>query len=381
MNYSFYDADKRADRIEQKVSEKVSFADDEIENYAHYLQSLKYEIQEVSDQIKYIDDQNLLRKSRLSNDKLHQNLQKKMSFIHENSIHQSKLRKINFEHSQTISAMTADFDDLINNMTEWSEQLISKKVDPINKKLEIAKKKLSKLQGASMTGTVVKGYLDDSDDELTMDDLDSSDDEIKNRDIQLQISRIQELEYTIERKKKERINDLEKVKKQLGTCITMIQNIVQKNKKEKDAILKKLKSNDTAYNSKMKKVNNDYQRDINDLKVKVEANEKLVAQIEEEIEHKMQEFTTRMLSLKRESDVTKSEMKSLNQSSNINSSVLSEKSQLSIQLEGTLIQKKEELDQKRMILANEYEANASLKRELNLKKIDQKLEMRREARK
>lgn len=381
MNYSFYDADKRADRIEQKVSEKVSFADDEIENYAHYLQSLKYEIQEVSDQIKYIDDQNLLRKSRLSNDRLHQNLQKKMSFIHENSIHQSKLRKINFEHSQTISAMTADFDDLINNMTEWSEQLISKKVDPINKKLEIAKKKLSKLQGASMSGTVVKGYLDDSDDELTMNDLDSSDDEIKNHDVQLQISRIQELENTIERKKKERIGDLEKVKKQLGTCITMIQNIVQKNKKEKDAILKKLKSNETAYNSKMKKVNNDYQRDINDLKVKVEANEKLVAQIEEEIENKMQEFTSRMLSLKRESDVTKSEMKSLNQSSNINSSVLSEKSQLSIQLEGTLIQKREELDQKRMILANEYEANASLKRELNLKKIDQKLEMRREARK
>ena len=87
MNYSFYNADERADRIEQKVSEQVIFADDEIENYVQYLRSLKYEIQEVTDQIKYIDEQNLLRKSRISSERLHQNLQKKMLTIHENSIH------------------------------------------------------------------------------------------------------------------------------------------------------------------------------------------------------------------------------------------------------------------------------------------------------
>lgn len=382
MNYSFYDADKRADRIEQRVNEHVSFADDEIENYSHYLQSLKYDIQEVSDQIKYIDEQNLLRKSRISSERLHQNLQKKMTLIHENSIHQSKLRKINFDHSQKISAMIADFDDLFNSMTQWTEQVTSKKVDPINKKLAIAQKKLSRLQGMSKSGSVVKGYLDDSDDDITMDDLlDHSDDEIKDRDEQLQNSRIQNLESSIERKKKERMNDLEKVKKQLETCITLIQSMASKNKKEKDSITKKLKANDAAYNNKMKKVNNDYKRDINDLKIKVEESEKLAAQIEQEIENKMQEFTTRMLSLKKESDIKKSEMISLNQSTNFNSSTLNEKSQLSIQMESELMQKQEELDQKRRILANELEVNATLKRELNLKKIDQKLEMRREARK
>ena len=278
--------------------------------------------------------------------------------------------------------MTADFDDLINGVSQWSDQVTSAKVDPISHRLEKAKKKLSMLQGTSVSGTVVKGYLNDSDDDITMDDLlDATDDEIKDRDEQLQNSKILELENTIERKKKERLGELDTVKKHLGTCITMIQNLSQKHKKEKDSILKKLKSNDATYANKMKKVNQKYQREIADLKIKVESNEKIVAQIEKEIENKLQEYTTRMLSLKKESDVTKSEIKSLNQNTNFNGSSLNEKSQLSMQLESVLMQKREELNQKRLLLTSEFEANTALKRELNLRKIDQKLEMRKEARK
>lgn len=146
MNYTKYNVEERANKIEQKVTEQVSFADDEIENYAYYLQSLKYEIQEISDQIRYIDEQNLLRKNQMNSERLHQNLQKRLASIHENSIHQTKLRKINFDHSQKVSAMAADFDELINSITKWSEDLTAKKVEPVNKKLERAKKKLDKLQ-------------------------------------------------------------------------------------------------------------------------------------------------------------------------------------------------------------------------------------------
>lgn len=381
MNYTKYNVEERANKIEQKVTEQVSFADDEIENYAYYLQSLKYEIQEISDQIRYIDEQNLLRKNQMNSERLHQNLQKRLASIHENSIHQTKLRKINFDHSQKVSAMAADFDELINSITKWSEDLTAKKVDPINKKLERAKKKLDKLQGINSTNTILKGYSDDDDDIKIDDLLDVSDDEINDRDENLQNSKIRELENSIDRKKKERLRELESVKKQLGTCITMIENMSQKHKKEKDEILKKLKSNDTNYTNKIKKVNKDYQREIEDLKNKVAANEKIVAEIEKEIDNQNQEFTTKMLSLKKESNIAKSEMKSLNQNANINSSAIGEKSQLSIQLEELAMQKKEELNQKTRLLTNEYETNATLKRELNLKKIEQKLEMRKEARK
>ncbi|KAK8895662.1 hypothetical protein M9Y10_024132 [Tritrichomonas musculus] len=381
MNYTKYNVEERANKIEQKVTEQVSFADDEIENYAYYLQSLKYEIQEISDQIRYIDEQNLLRKNQMNSERLHQNLQKRLASIHENSIHQTKLRKINFDHSQKVSAMAADFDELINSITKWSEDLTAKKVEPINKKLERAKKKLDKLQGINSTNTILKGYSDDDDDIKIDDLLDVSDDEINDRDENLQNSKIRELENSIDRKKKERLRELESVKKQLGTCITMIENMSQKHKKEKDEILKKLKSNDTNYTNKIKKVNKDYQREIEDLKNKVAANEKIVAEIEKEIDNQNQEFTTKMLSLKKESNIAKSEMKSLNQNANINSSAIGEKSQLSIQLEELAMQKKEELNQKTRLLTNEYETNATLKRELNLKKIEQKLEMRKEARK
>lgn len=381
MNYTKYNVEERANKIEQKVTEQVSFADDEIENYAYYLQSLKYEIQEISDQIRYIDEQNLLRKNQMNSERLHQNLQKRLASIHENSIHQTKLRKINFDHSQKVSAMAADFDELINSITKWSEDLTAKKVEPVNKKLERAKKKLDKLQGINSTNTILKGYSDDDDDIKIDDLLDVSDDEMNDRDENLQNSKIRELENSIDRKKKERLRELESVKKQLGTCITMIENMSQKHKKEKDEILKKLKSNDTNYTNKIKKVNKDYQREIEDLKNKVAANEKLVAEIEKEIDNQNQEFTTKMLSLKKESNIAKSEMKSLNQNANINSSAIGEKSQLSIQLEELAMQKKEELNQKTRLLTNEYETNATLKRELNLKKIEQKLEMRKEARK
>lgn len=381
MNYTKYNVEERANKIEQKVTEQVSFADDEIENYAYYLQSLKYEIQEISDQIRYIDEQNLLRKNQMNSERLHQNLQKRLASIHENSIHQTKLRKINFDHSQKVSAMAADFDELINSITKWSEDLTAKKVEPVNKKLERAKKKLDKLQGINSTNTILKGYSDDDDDIKIDDLLDVSDDEMNDRDENLQNSKIRELENSIDRKKKERLRELESVKKQLGTCITMIENMSQKHKKEKDEILKKLKSNDTNYTNKIKKVNKDYQREIEDLKNKVAANEKIVAEIEKEIDNQNQEFTTKMLSLKKESNIAKSEMKSLNQNANINSSAIGEKSQLSIQLEELAMQKKEELNQKTRLLTNEYETNATLKRELNLKKIEQKLEMRKEARK
>ena len=317
----------------------------------------------------------------MNSERLHQNLQKRLASIHENSIHQTKLRKINFDHSQKVSAMAADFDELINSITKWSEDLTAKKVEPINKKLERAKKKLDKLQGINSTNTILKGYSDDDDDIKIDDLLDVSDDEINDRDENLQNSKIRELENSIDRKKKERLRELESVKKQLGTCITMIENMSQKHKKEKDEILKKLKSNDTNYTNKIKKVNKDYQREIEDLKNKVAANEKIVAEIEKEIDNQNQEFTTKMLSLKKESNIAKSEMKSLNQNANINSSAIGEKSQLSIQLEELAMQKKEELNQKTRLLTNEYETNATLKRELNLKKIEQKLEMRKEARK
>ena len=33
MNYTKYNVEERANKIEQKVTEQVSFADDEIENY------------------------------------------------------------------------------------------------------------------------------------------------------------------------------------------------------------------------------------------------------------------------------------------------------------------------------------------------------------
>ncbi|OHT07165.1 hypothetical protein TRFO_01292 [Tritrichomonas foetus] len=356
----------RASRLQQQVAQHIAFCDDEITSLANYLQTLQMEIHEITNQIEYINNQQLLSNSKIENAAFNRQLKKQVKYSQEKINHQNRLQKMNIEHAEKIRSMTKDFENLLSEISIWSDRITSKKVSPIYKEINKVQKQIQTMEvnGISKINSEIDHLLDDGD-------------SIENLQ-RLGEKRIADLESSLSQKKKQRYHELVFVKNQLSQCVATMDSITKKHNAESTKLKHKMETKSAMIDKRISEIREKYHHDLEGLRNIVLSSEEKAKKFEEEFNRRTMEFRNKMADLKKDCDQSRLEMQAITSSailSQSTSEICDMKQKLATECQRTRM----ELDTKKSALAREYEINNILKREINKRKIDQRLEKRHEA--
>ena len=358
--------DIRAEQIEQRILQETTIFDDEISSLNEYLGSLRNEMDDIKDQIKFVETQQEFSENDKERKSFNINLRKQIKHSNAKITHLNKLQRLNILHAEQIKNMTLDFENLLDQIAEWSDQKTEQRIYPICKEIKKIERMINALE-SSPPG--IKTHVDEEDNEITLEALQA-----------IEEKRIKDLEMLILQKKKQRVNELMLVKDQLASCLSTLENINQRHSREMNSAKNRLVSKTENNENKLNDLKEKYHNDLESLRQAVLKKESKAASLEEKFDRHNSDFNQKMYEIKTESDQTLFGINSI-VSNNIISKSFVENTNLKQKYIVEIQHLNDEIIKKKRLLEKEQEINLVLKRELNKRKIDKKLELRKELRK
>ena len=357
--------DTHAEQLGQKFSQQIIFADDEISSLKEFLQTLKNEHAEIRGQIEYIKHQQNLTENNLKNQDTTTDIRKKAKYYDEKITHQNTLKRLDIEHAATIRSMTEDFEILLGQIWNWSDKITAQKVAPLERDIKKARKMLHYMETMSPSKRKMFSVVDTDDDLIEKTNMD-------------QETYIHKLESKVDEKNRQRLKELVFVKGQLSHCIEKLEKLNKTHSQEMNRARNLLARKTSTYERKLSDYKERKQYELQNLREKVAEHEEILRKQEVLFQKMTSRFQEKMYQIQQRGDQKRFEisaMMSTPTTPRTNAKMIDMRNKVSTEL----IKLQHEIDNKKQILANAYEENTALKREINKRKMESLLDKRKKA--
>lgn len=248
--------DRRIQKFQFRVQQRLNLADDEIARLQTYRSSLEAEITEITDQLRRFKNQAGWE---------HNNIQgKRQAIISEHEMvisrmkaqHAAKMSEIEKLHSEEIAHYQEDFQKALDEVEEWGQQCIQRETSAIDSKLQSTTQALQKARQTK----------DLSQSEQEKYELDTS-----QKTLKFEAKRIQRLEESLNMKTQNRLDVLTSLKERLAESIATLEDLERDHTNRMGGITSEIETTDRRYNTKVAQLNDKRNRDLGNLQRRLEA--------------------------------------------------------------------------------------------------------------
>lgn len=256
LNVQRSEMDRRIQKFQFRVQQRLNLADDEIARLQTYRSSLEAEITEITDQLRRFKNQAGWE---------HNNIQgKRQAIISEHEMvisrmkaqHAAKMSEIEKLHSEEIAHYQEDFQKALDEVEEWGQQCIQRETSAIDSKLQSTTQALQKARQTK----------DLSQSEQEKYELDTS-----QKTLKFEAKRIQRLEESLNMKTQNRLDVLTSLKERLAESIATLEDLERDHTNRMGGITSEIETTDRRYNTKVAQLNDKRNRDLGNLQRRLEA--------------------------------------------------------------------------------------------------------------
>ena len=364
---------RKLEQFQAKVQQSIELADDEIERLKNYLNSVKIEILDLRDQ-----------KTRYEQQYQQDQHEKKGQIIKEMSKKDAQLAKIEAEHHAAVLDLNKAHQTRIDMMNSDFDKSLKEIEEDSNKKSERELKKYDDL--ASRLEEQIKRAakrLNNEKDSSKYDESDSDDEELNPEEdenkymmdtLNIEEQKIKALQDSIKQRDQERLQALNKSKKQLNDAVNALETLEKAHVQKMDNYKKAIETLDDKYKKSISSLTNGQKKQLMPGKKRIAAAEKHIQQLQQQISKTEEQQNVKLLSLTDKRDRLKQEFVSVT-SKTIEKPSFEEAHEAERQADGL----RKQLEKKENELLAARSENQAIKRELGRLKHITRVSKRRSA--
>lgn len=252
---------RRIERFQNKLQQRINLADDEIARLNDYYASVLAEIANTTDQLDRFQRQSEQKSQNMTGSSKKEIAEHNAAIASMNAQHAKDLIEIQEKHSQEIMSLQRDFEDTLKEVDKWAQSCIEQKTFSIDQ--DIGK-------------TTIK--IDQTKQSLAMSTSEVQNDEVNGTQQQLdyETDRIRRLEEKLKTRNQERLETLLALKSRLSECTQVLEEVDQSHSNAMNNYIYKLESTDKRYEERIQKEAEKhekelfgYQRQLENLKRKI----------------------------------------------------------------------------------------------------------------
>jgi cell division protein FtsB len=260
------------------------------------------------------------------------------------SDHHSRIRDLQKSHSILLGQMHGEFESTLIGIELWAEKLSVEKIAPVADQIRRTQKALSDLKSSPVSESVPTV-------EETV--------EIDQRH-RLDRERIRMLEVALRDKNRDRLSSLLGMKRQLGNCVAVLEDLDQAHAVAVDKLQQRLEMVDERYDRKIGWETEKHQREIAAMRGRIASVERQIAKAEDDVKKCQDGHSDVMLEMAQSTEEIRMELHRITAKDPPSRKAISASLVTQVKLEDMKV----ELGKREKALETERGNNAALKREI-----------------
>lgn len=286
---------RKLEQFQAKLQQNLDLADEEIDRLTQYLQFVKLEIIDTSDQIHRYETQYIQNKQEKSGFQLKMISKKNASLAKMEAEHQNSVVELRKDHIKKMNSLREDFDKSMTDINSQGENVNDKELQQYDLEIKRLEAKINR------TSTRISGISSenvDDDGDQTSDQLNDEEATYLKHSLDLQKQKIKYLQGNIKQRDSERLEALQEAKDQLNHAVSTLENLEAQYLAKMNNYKESLENMDKQYHKNISNLEKGQQKTIIQVKKKlVKYNQRIselrknIKKTEESQQRKISEMT------------------------------------------------------------------------------------------
>ena len=260
---------RRIERFQSKLQQRVNLADDEIARLNNYYASVMAEITDAKDQLARLNRISDQQTQKLTGTSKKEIAEHNAEIATLKAKHEQTIIELQEAHVRQIMDFQRDFEATLKQVDKWADSCVEQKTASINAQLERTNVALDKTkQTLASTSTLTK------DTEM----------QAATQSLEYETDRIQRLEEKLKQKNQDRLDMLMGLKMRLNECIATLEETENNHSNEMSSYIYKLDAVDKKYEERMNKEAEKHEKEQFALKRQLEALKRKIASYQTQME-------------------------------------------------------------------------------------------------
>jgi hypothetical protein len=239
--------DRRIQRFQFKVQQRLNLADEDLTWLAAYHHSLTAEIAGATDQLRIITNQTGQSQAQSGGKEKKQQSERDAIMAQLRVDHVQRISEIEQSNADEIAQCQQDFQNVLEQLNTWSQQRVAKASADVESDL------------ARTTSAIDRERADIR---RLEEPNESVEVECARQSLEFEASRIQSLEDKIQQLSQERLNRLNLLKDRLSESLNILEELEKSHTKKMDSFRNHLEVKDRQYQAKVSKMTDDHRKAV-----------------------------------------------------------------------------------------------------------------------
>jgi hypothetical protein len=269
--------ERRIQRFQFKVQQRVTLADEEITRLSLYQKNLEAEIADVRDQLRIFTNQTTQVRTQETGKEKRQQTHREAVLAQLRADHVRQVSELETTNEEEVASFQQEFEQALEDAEKWGEQHIATSSADLDRELERVNAAIDRERNTGL--------------ESALDPNESADMECLRQLLDFERTRIDGLEDRVKQLSQERLDKLNGLKERLGESLNTLEDLERAHCKRVEQFKSRSDAEDRAYQGKLAKLTEEQKKAITALSrehaalvQKVKGQEKVVQQLESQSE-------------------------------------------------------------------------------------------------